>query len=320
MSLPGINDELCASGEKIIIAKNVKGLEISDGNINVEFTDSIEIKNCEKISIKEAKEISVKLTKPKSSQESLIPSIPNFRELGGYKACNNKIIKHSVFFRSSHLSQLKGSNDINNFKNFGIKIIFDLRNINEIKQKPDPTFDNIKSVQIESKGTCDSNQLFVQMKKAENPTEVVMNYFYKHYEGYKNMCFDNPAFKIIFKEIVNGNVPILIHCAGGKDRTGVICALILAFFGVDRETIVLDYLKSAPWSQEWIDENVTKLKQYVSPEVAEIMKSFFGCSSVYIEMALNTILFKYGSYDKYFEAEYGISPQKRQEIITKYTE
>jgi protein-tyrosine phosphatase len=39
--------------------------------------------------------------------------------------------------------------------------------------------------------------------------------------------------------------PALIHCAAGKDRTGIVVAVLLAAVGVDREAIVADYLATA---------------------------------------------------------------------------
>ena len=40
------------------------------------------------------------------------------------------------------------------------------------------------------------------------------------------------------------NLPIIIHCIHGKDRTGLIIALLLLLLGVDEPTVVLDYAKS----------------------------------------------------------------------------
>jgi protein-tyrosine phosphatase len=40
-------------------------------------------------------------------------------------------------------------------------------------------------------------------------------------------------------------LPAVMHCSAGKDRTGVLSALLLAFFGVPDETIVADYALSA---------------------------------------------------------------------------
>ena len=40
------------------------------------------------------------------------------------------------------------------------------------------------------------------------------------------------------------NLPCIIHCIHGKDRTGLIVALLLLLLGVDEPTVVLDYAKS----------------------------------------------------------------------------
>jgi protein tyrosine/serine phosphatase len=57
----------------------------------------------------------------------------------------------------------------------------------------------------------------------------------------------------------------VVHCAAGKDRTGVVCALALAVAGVPHEEIVADYAMTA----EVIDALVEKLA--ASPTYAEDM-------------------------------------------------
>lgn len=54
-----------------------------------------------------------------------------------------------------------------------------------------------------------------------------------------------PAIADILRLIIDGdNTPVLIHCAHGKDRTGVIIAIILGCLGIDDETISQDYAQS----------------------------------------------------------------------------
>jgi protein tyrosine/serine phosphatase len=48
----------------------------------------------------------------------------------------------------------------------------------------------------------------------------------------------------------------LVHCAAGKDRTGVVCALALSVAGVDRQAIVDDYVQTG----ERIDAIMSRLK------------------------------------------------------------
>ncbi len=50
------------------------------------------------------------------------------------------------------------------------------------------------------------------------------------------------------------NLPAIVHCTAGKDRTGVVVALLLSVAGVDDETIVKDYaLTGANLTEEWIE-------------------------------------------------------------------
>ncbi|NUR92105.1 MAG: tyrosine-protein phosphatase [Nonomuraea sp.] len=51
-------------------------------------------------------------------------------------------------------------------------------------------------------------------------------------------------FAAVVAELADG-LPALVHCAAGKDRTGIVVALVLDLLGVDHETIVRDYARSA---------------------------------------------------------------------------
>ena len=48
----------------------------------------------------------------------------------------------------------------------------------------------------------------------------------------------------VLHEVAASDGPTLIHCAAGKDRTGVSIALILRLIGVEREHVVADFLES----------------------------------------------------------------------------
>jgi protein-tyrosine phosphatase len=49
-------------------------------------------------------------------------------------------------------------------------------------------------------------------------------------------------YRSAFQHIVDGDVPLVFHCAGGKDRTGTLAALILTALGVPEQTVVADYM------------------------------------------------------------------------------
>jgi len=100
------------------------------------------------------------------------------------------------------------------------------------------------------------------------------------------------AFGRIFTRLAedDGALPVLFHCSGGKDRTGVTCALILSALGVAREDVVADFMLT----QLYYD-SAANLGQRVSQIVAEAddgfwseaaLRPIFGVERGYIDKAL----------------------------------
>jgi protein-tyrosine phosphatase len=56
----------------------------------------------------------------------------------------------------------------------------------------------------------------------------------------------------LFEFVVDGTTPAVLHCASGKDRTGVIAALLLGAVGVTRAQIVRDFMRSVQVRDELI--------------------------------------------------------------------
>ena len=66
-------------------------------------------------------------------------------------------------------------------------------------------------------------------------------------EAYRTIIrkFQN-EYKRFFEILINRQAaPLLFHCSAGKDRTGIAAALLLSALGVDKETVMQDYLLSA---------------------------------------------------------------------------
>ena len=58
-------------------------------------------------------------------------------------------------------------------------------------------------------------------------------------------------------EVARSDDPVVVHCFVGRDRTGLVCGLMLRLAGVDLETITVDHALSdvylEPWWQPWHD-------------------------------------------------------------------
>ena len=255
------------------------------------------------------------------SQQIPFIKMTNFRELGGYKASDGRRIKHNIFFRSSKLCNLSTEEDYEKFKSFGIKVIIDFRSVSERELKPDPIFDGIKQYNISALYKKDGSEMnfdFQDIVLLSSQELIDLKNLLE--EGYEVIGFNNPAYKQMFKDIVEGNVPILFHCSAGKDRTGIAAALILALFGVDREDIAYDYMMTNRFNHTEIERRQKAMKETLPPESQSIVMSLSGVSRENLELTLNSILKKYETFENYFEKEYGITEEIRKQLMDRYLE
>ena len=127
---------------------------------------------------------------------------------------------------------------------------------------------------------------------------------------------------ILFEYIQKGDVPILIHCASGKDRTGVACMLILLALGVDREIVLEDYLLTNVYQRDAIQKKLEEDKDIIlaHPEREELDRMTFGVTEEIGKIVLDAIFNEYGNVETYFEKEFHINRNELQRLRSLYTE
>lgn len=114
--------------------------------------------------------------------------------------------------------------------------------------------------------------------------------------------------------------PLLIHCVGGKDRTGVIVALTLTALGVSKQAIIEDYLLSKGFVdkiiQDFIDRNEANADNSIN---LESLKAFLYPKEDYLNAAFSEINRKFGNMDCYFD-HIGLTQEKREKLKNKLLE
>ncbi|HEX7869419.1 MAG TPA: tyrosine-protein phosphatase, partial [Chryseobacterium sp.] len=140
---------------------------------------------------------------------------------------------------------------------------------------------------------------------------------------YKNYVTENPEIiKKIIHEILDSEDPVLYHCTAGKDRTGIITALILTILKFDRETIDNDYLLSNNYRKKLVQKrlHLAKNLHFLYPKMdLNVIEKLSWVELNYLNVAFLEINKKYGSIDTYIHQELGISENKRNEYILKFT-
>lgn len=203
----------------------------------------------------------------------------NTRDLGGYCTKDGKVTKFNVFVRSNRLTEL--TYEDNEFlRKYNITDIIDLRGNTNI-QSSFISDDNINKDYFNLHYIPLSNIEIEQYVK-ENSQTKEFNYGI----GYSYLLKNKEKIKKIFKVLINSEGGVLFHCSAGKDRTGVIAALILGVCNVNQLDIIANYQVTSTYMK---DEEI--MKEYDD----NLQKS----DADYMDTFIKILYKQYGSFENY---------------------
>ncbi|GAA1857940.1 tyrosine-protein phosphatase [Asanoa iriomotensis] len=170
----------------------------------------------------------------------------NFRDVGGYSTSDGGQTRWGRLYRSDGLGKLAGADWVK-FRNLGIRTVIDLRYPEEVARRGRvPEYDGLAyyNLSIEHR-PCRQATVAPEVEPvrflADRNAEVLA---------------DGPveigqALAVI---AAAHSTPVVIHCAAGKDRTGLLAALVLALVGVSEEDIVADYVLTDAAAPKFVDD------------------------------------------------------------------
>lgn len=183
----------------------------------------------------------------------------NVRDLGGLRAAGGHT-RAGVLLRSDALDGLTAADVAELVERRGLAHVVDLRSSGERLERGRGALGNtgIRYTELEVIGPADLARRAEARAQAFTeglPPAGIIG------QGYIELLdLGAAAFTEAYRRIVEpGGSPALVHCAIGKDRTGVLSALLLASAGVERDEIIEDYARSgermAPIIERWLTNN-----------------------------------------------------------------
>ena len=167
-----------------------------------------------------------------------LESVFNFRDLGGYLLGNGQTTEWGRLFRSDGLSRLNDS-DIDVVDALGIRTVVDLRTSKEIAERG--YFPVAKyPVAFHHLSIIDATWMETGFPDFPATEQGGIDFLIWAYRDMLANGADRFA-QAIATLAVPGSGPAVFHCAAGKDRTGILAALILGGLGVDHEVIAEDF-------------------------------------------------------------------------------
>lgn len=231
----------------------------------------------------------------------------NLRDLGGMPTTDGHCVRHNRFLRSANLQALT-HRDQHCLLQSGLTTILDLRTPIEIEEKPDVQIDGVQNLAIpilsdQSMGItrehgADPIQAIRSMRRQPQQLQKSLPDFCKLYEGMVTNPTSQAGLSKALSVVIDGTLRgecVLYHCTAGKDRTGILSALILSILGVERPLIINDYIatnRSARWEANRKGTLVALMTRSIP--VGKIIRSLFLADTRWLEHALTTLDQQYG--------------------------
>jgi protein-tyrosine phosphatase len=239
----------------------------------------------------------------------------NFRDLGGYETSDGRAVRWDRLYRTGDLSKLTRS-DLEYLSQFDVKLVCDFRSDRERIASPDRTIDDapeILDLPVDQEGV-DPELLRTKIRTGGLVALAVEQTMRDAYRAFVTDYSEEWA--AMFQRLVREeNLPTVVHCTAGKDRTGYASALVLLALGVSEETVFEDYLSTNFYQQNFFRFVLRWIPLYsffrTNPED---LLPLIEARREYLQVALDEIVASYGSIDAYFEQALGLDAEMRAKL------
>ena len=215
---------------------------------------------------------------PRYPRHLPIEGTHNFRDVGGYPTAGGGVTRWRTLFRSDSLHALTAAG-LEAVEDLGLLTAIDLRYKRELDRWP--------SVLVDHPQVAYRNRpVGPAVGPFEEPAETLEEFNVYLLERCQAFLAS------ILGDLADARAyPALLSCAGGKDRTGLLVALLLSLAGVPRERVVADYVLSR------IDTaQVANIQELLTAEGHDAKKvaAFLECRPETMELTLDHLDRRYG--------------------------
>ncbi len=249
-----------------------------------------------------------------------LEKVQNLRELGGLPTADGRRVARGRLFRSGSLHEMS-EGDRKALEAMGIRLVIDLRSLFEQQRQSYewPAGRRVAAPLAHDEAVA---AIFARVQAGTLSESDVEDWW--HLTG----VFDIPvehrsSMRTIFGSLLEAGPDegVLYHCTGGKDRTGVVSAVVLEALGVTRGAILGDFLLSNVDAEARAAEFIGWMRlatgHAMSPETAYWLA---GVKGEWLETLLRGIAERYGSVAGYLRDELGIGAEELAVLRERYLE
>jgi protein-tyrosine phosphatase len=253
------------------------------------------------------------------STEPELAGVRNFRDVGGLPTVDGRRVRQGVLFRSGHLAHATDE-DAAFLASLGLHTIFDFRNAADQKlEGPDVELPGVRNVNLPLSDPADGaefwklvrdgdiDQLRTLLGEGQAANRMVVSY--------RRIIKERTAeHSRVLHALAEDSVPVLMHCAAGKDRAGLSVAVTLLAVGVEQDAVFDDYLESNAKHRRYRVRRGGSADTAYTPEVMELLSPLFDARAEYLAAAIDTIEETWGGLDAYLEQGLALAPGTRERL------
>ena len=243
------------------------------------------------------------------TQAIALEGVDNFRDFGGYATADGRRMKLGRLYRSASHGRATDA-DLEIIAGLNIGTIVDLRRKGERLRDPSRRHAAFAGCVIDNDlGDDEEDEWLAHLRRSDLTEASFHAYLLAYYDKAPGDPRHVDLFSRFLRALAASDGAVLIHCAAGKDRTGILTALVHRLAGVHRDDIVADYLLT----------NDEARFQQRAPQVIELIRGVagraptesavrvaMGVEAAFLERAFLAIERDHGGIDAYVEQRLGV--------------
>lgn len=233
-----------------------------------------------------------------------LAGIENFRDFGCLRTASGQCVRKGKLFRSGDHSRAT-EDDLTKLSQLDIRTIIDLRRPIERQHAPSRRWSAFSGQCV----VCDIQDDRVEWTASLKEVERIDAEWFRQdsLSFYKTAAFSERhkyLFAAFFKACSSEDGAIMIHCAAGKDRTGMLCALTHALLEVHHDDLMADFLRTN--DPERISRGVHRLRGWLHQMTGRIIDDSALVTALrvepeYLDAFFSSIASRYGTVRRYCE-------------------
>ena len=217
----------------------------------------------------------------------------NFRDLGGYSVRKGLRVGRGRVFRSGELRYATGADTQRLTNKLGIRSVLDLRNEEELESQGVGPLRETAIGYYNVPLVTDRRVDVEGLRQLRNTGELYV------------LLIDDTGYQANLRQCLSviadrENMPLVFHCSAGKDRTGVLAAVLLSVLGVSDDDVAYDYALTA----RAMESHLSRSRK--DPDMAKFLDSLpdfmHESSPASMELFLSTVRRRYGSVREYLRS------------------